>query len=265
MTTIPQDTGGATWVVRRTDPGTEELVRSDAVDDTPQLSFGDLLDALNPLHHLPIIGTLYRELTGDTLGEAARMTGGVLYGGPFGLIAALANTVVERETGRDIGSSAMAWFDGGSGADGPSDTHMAATVDPADLAPVTIAAAHASPAGQAAMPPAGMSQMPTSNNPAGTVAFEGRAADRLDAFIRNASAVRRDTPSIPSLPGAIDTTRVQAAALKPPGTTARSKDNEREETEAQTVALVGGDGGTLNDWMLRALDKYDQMRNQETS
>jgi hypothetical protein len=110
-----------------------------------------------------------------------------------------------------------------------------------------------------------MPQPPTSTGQPATVAFDGRAADRLDAFIRNASAVRRDTPSAPSLAGAIDTTRVQAAALKPPGTTARSKDTGRDESEAQTVALVGGDGGTLNDWMLRALDKYDQMRNQETS
>ncbi len=54
-------------------------------------SFHDVLDAINPLQHLPIIGTIYRHLTGDTIGNAARVVGDTLYGGPIGLATTLVN------------------------------------------------------------------------------------------------------------------------------------------------------------------------------
>ena len=35
--------------------------------ETGGLSFGDLLDVINPLHHIPVIGAIYRKLSGDDI------------------------------------------------------------------------------------------------------------------------------------------------------------------------------------------------------
>jgi len=74
------------------------------------LDFGDVLDAVNPLHHLPVIGSIYRALSGDTLAPAPRVAGGTLYGGPLGFAASLANVAVEGVTGNDIGANVLASF-----------------------------------------------------------------------------------------------------------------------------------------------------------
>ncbi|MBT5663730.1 MAG: hypothetical protein HOJ06_00205, partial [Rhodospirillaceae bacterium] len=39
------------------------------------LTFGDVLDIINPLQHIPVVSTLYRELTGDEISPGARMAG----------------------------------------------------------------------------------------------------------------------------------------------------------------------------------------------
>jgi hypothetical protein len=68
----------------------------------PSLSFGELLDVVNPLHHLPIVGNVYRELTDDKISAVARISGGLLYGGPLGGAVSLANVAIEEHTGQDI-------------------------------------------------------------------------------------------------------------------------------------------------------------------
>jgi hypothetical protein len=76
-------------------------------DDEP--SFWDFLDVINPLQHIPIVNNLYREVTGDKIGVAARLAGGALFGlGPLGLVAAAANCVLEESTGRDTGGHMLA-------------------------------------------------------------------------------------------------------------------------------------------------------------
>lgn len=74
-------------------------------------SFWDLLDVINPLQHIPVVSSIYRELTGDTIDAPARMAGGALFGGVFGFAAAAANSVLEAETGEDLGGHMMAFFD----------------------------------------------------------------------------------------------------------------------------------------------------------
>jgi len=71
--------------------------------------FEDFLDFVNPLHHIPVVGTLYREFTGDTIRPQARVMGGMLYGGPVGLVAAGVNAVMESASGDDAGGTAFAW------------------------------------------------------------------------------------------------------------------------------------------------------------
>jgi hypothetical protein len=63
-----------------------ELVREAASPD--QIGIADLVDVINPLQHLPLIGHVYRELTGDTIKPAARLAGGAAFGGPLGLLGA---------------------------------------------------------------------------------------------------------------------------------------------------------------------------------
>jgi hypothetical protein len=71
--------------------------------DGKKRGFGDLLEAINPLQHIPIVSTIYREVTGATIEPAARMIGGLVFGGPIGLASALVNAFVEDSSGKDIG------------------------------------------------------------------------------------------------------------------------------------------------------------------
>jgi hypothetical protein len=68
-------------------------------------TFHDLLSALNPLQYLPIVGTIYRALTGDAVSEPVREVGSLLFsvllGGPIGLISSIAATIAEKITGID--------------------------------------------------------------------------------------------------------------------------------------------------------------------
>ena len=72
--------------------------------------FKTLLDAVNPLQHLPVVSTVYRESTGDTIGAIPRLLGGGLFGGLFGLIGSAVNLVVEAITGKDIGGPVASAF-----------------------------------------------------------------------------------------------------------------------------------------------------------
>lgn len=72
--------------------------------------FDDFLDIINPLQHLPVISSLYREFTGDTISAGSRMIGGGIFGGGIGLAASIVNTAVQSETGKDIGGHVIALF-----------------------------------------------------------------------------------------------------------------------------------------------------------
>jgi len=71
--------------------------------------FGDLIDMINPLHHIPVIGHIYRSLSGDTIKPIARIIGGGVFGGPLGAASGVLNTIIEYETGRDLSGNMMAF------------------------------------------------------------------------------------------------------------------------------------------------------------
>ena len=75
-------------------------------------SFHDLVSIVNPLQHFPIVSTLYRKLTGDTIKPLERLAGDTLYGGWMGLASSVANLVFEKATGKDIGDTVLAMIDG---------------------------------------------------------------------------------------------------------------------------------------------------------
>ena len=87
-------------------------------------SFKDLIDTINPLQQLPVIGTLYRAITGDTISTAASLAGGALFGGPMGFMAAAINAGLEAATGGDVGTQVLAAL-GGSSAPTATTQHAA--------------------------------------------------------------------------------------------------------------------------------------------
>ncbi|MEO5375729.1 MAG: hypothetical protein H7840_15915 [Alphaproteobacteria bacterium] len=76
-----------------------------------EFGFTDLLDVINPLQHIPVVNTIYRELTGDQIGYVAKLAGGALFGaGLPGLLTSFVNVAIEDNTGKDVGEHVMAFF-----------------------------------------------------------------------------------------------------------------------------------------------------------
>ena len=74
--------------------------------------FDHLLDVVNPLQHLPVIGTLYRAITGDKIGSIEKIAGGTLYGGMWGAVSSIADVAFQGITGKSFEDTAMGWIKG---------------------------------------------------------------------------------------------------------------------------------------------------------
>jgi hypothetical protein len=70
--------------------------------------FKSVLDVVNPLQQLPVVGSIYRNATGESISTFARLAGGALMGGPMGLAAAAVNAAIEMMTGNDLSGHLMA-------------------------------------------------------------------------------------------------------------------------------------------------------------
>lgn len=89
-----------------TSPGKPDIAYQGGEDEP--FEFGDVLDIINPLQHLPVIGTVYRKMTGDTMKGFASIIGGALFTGPIGAVSSTANVIVKDRTGKDIAENALA-------------------------------------------------------------------------------------------------------------------------------------------------------------
>ncbi|MGD1934557.1 MAG: hypothetical protein ACFB0Z_08640 [Candidatus Phaeomarinobacter sp.] len=78
-----------------------------AATDEDGFSFNDLLDIVNPLQHLPVVSTLYREFTGDEIRPESRVVGGGIFGGIIGAAASLVDIAVEELSGDTMGGHVM--------------------------------------------------------------------------------------------------------------------------------------------------------------
>lgn len=81
------------------------------------LTFRDLIDIVNPLHHVPLLGNVYRRVTGDVIDPAIRIAGGALFGGPLGagfaaVSVALANVMGGGEPEPEPAPQALATREG---------------------------------------------------------------------------------------------------------------------------------------------------------
>jgi len=114
-------------------------------------TFDDLLDLINPLQHIPLLGSLYRAWTGDEIAFGPRVLGGALFaGGPVGAAVAVAvgaaDGMVEYRTGHDIGGHVLAWVGLGEEIEAPAEVEVAGL-------PWLIAPEPAAPAAEAAPAP----------------------------------------------------------------------------------------------------------------
>jgi hypothetical protein len=95
------------------------------------MNFDDFLDMVNPLQHIPVVSSIYRAVSGETINPISRIAGDTLYGGIFGLaaaglgaIGAIGDEVLTASNGGQSASSTViaALF----GSDTPNTTQTAA-------------------------------------------------------------------------------------------------------------------------------------------
>jgi hypothetical protein len=176
-----------------------------------EISFGELLSSLNPLQHIPVVGSIYREITGETLHPIARVIGGALIGGPLGLVASAFNSMIEQATGKDLGAQALALILPDSKAQ-PAATAVAsaepkpaepaepaatvATAAPLPAEPEATAAATPTPmwptpvADLAAIAPAAAAATKTAGDTAKAAAPSGEPQGRSLAYYQNRAGQR---------------------------------------------------------------------------
>lgn len=116
-----------------------ETVPYQAPKSDDELSPMDLLDVINPLQHIPGVAAVYRHLTGDDISTPARVAGGALYGGVAGLATSIVDSIVDEESGMDIGEHLIAFLSGDSGktniaqSDTTSNSVSSAAVNPINI------------------------------------------------------------------------------------------------------------------------------------
>ena len=76
-----------------------DKIRSTAEDNLfgkDGLNFRDVIDLINPLQHIPIVGRIYRAITNDDIAPGIRVAGGSLFGGPMGAAFAAAGLMIDK-------------------------------------------------------------------------------------------------------------------------------------------------------------------------
>ncbi len=216
------------------------LDRRDSVpeDEIPDsdLSFGDLIDVINPLQHIPVVGNLYRGLTGDTISGPARVAGATLYGGPLGMLAGVVNAIVAEVNDGD-----------------PGDTLVAGLMGESPAGDIAVASANPAPSqdtahGGAPIPELSQASVPS---PATAASFAGQAP----------APVLTGDAALSALFG--DFRRRGAAAMAKPE--AAHIDTVVQATQAASppaeAALGAGatPAGGFNAQMMQGLEKYRAM------
>lgn len=218
------------------------------------LGFKDVLDIINPLHHIPIVSSIYRSVTGDEIADAPRALGGALFGGPAGLVAAIGNSIMEAETGSDIGDTAIALF---SGADETPDTGIIAPGTPPAMPQLATAAP----------------EPPKKTAPLFDTLAKTTTPRIPGSFIPSDAAVRAGLFSGEGRPAPASTNVIQpgqAAASQSGATLQSAPASSLDRLIARSQAAsnptptnpgiqIPTDSGNVHQWMLRALGKYETM------
>lgn len=222
-------------------------------------TFDDFIDIINPLQHIPVVSTLYRQISGDEISAPARVFGGTLFGGPSGFLSAVANVFFDEVAGQDIGETMIALV---TGEDAAGEPQFAEGGDMAGgekamaaAAPVEAAAGPGMLTGQAALD-ALFNDL--RGNAVPTTAQQHESAAGIPAGLppagREAAADMKSypLPPRPSQP-------VNAASAP------QSKDAETEAPAVTHPLLFAHNAGEADiaERMMQALDKYKAMARQQ--
>lgn len=134
----PPAAGGA--VERRREAVLPPLAEGQYEPQPATITFSQFLSGLNPLQHLPVVGMVYRAITGDVPPTVMRVAGGFLLGGPVGGIITAVSAAAEEIFNRSIA---------GTDPDAPAAQPAQATAVAAAVPPA------ATPAGVPAAPGSG--------------------------------------------------------------------------------------------------------------
>jgi hypothetical protein len=250
---------------------------------TVDMDFWDFVDIVNPLQHIPVVSTIYRELTGDTIKGVSRIVGDGLYGGFIGLVTGIGSAIIAETTGKDPGEHVMAMLTG-SDSEAPAqagNTAIAEATPPSAAPAAEAASAPASPLPASAQPAptrtamaepatAGEILMPAARTAAPAQRRLGEPEQRSFAVPkRTPGLLPKSMPMVPTGPASyIDKTPVQRAAAQLASERASTKPTASQvppEPQAQTQTAAWPPGGSAKvppelvaDMMMNALDKYKQ-------
>lgn len=236
-------------------------------------SFKDLLDIVNPLQHLPVVGSIYRYLTGDEPSGADRIIGDSLYGGPIGFGVSVVTTALFTDSsGKDLGERLLA------GVFGPRDA------SPTLGQPAVATAAPASSATQTPTPLAAMPQQPVAMNQLFQSAPAAAPATAQQAFLAQTAQFQRQLANGRGNNGAVLNDHPVPLQLSsnllpmvPPGAhlvgpapvaaPAASGTGQAAAVTSQAPAQASAGPATaanpIAQKMLDALDKYEQLKKEE--
>jgi hypothetical protein len=113
------------------------------------LSFRDVVDAINPLNHIPIVSDVMKAQTGHHVSTASRLVGGTLLGGPIGFVASLASIIFEEGAGASPAEAAYAAI---TGEETTQVASNASTTAPSDAAEEQVASLDDNPAAAPTQP-----------------------------------------------------------------------------------------------------------------
>lgn len=258
-------------------------------------SLGDFIDIINPLQHIPVVGEIYREITGDEIRSATKITGDILYAGLTGglsIVGAAISVFNEAYTEHSGESPTMAVANAILGdpraTTTPTGTTMVADADPKPEAAPTAAVQLASLAADktdkaetpAKKPPFGgvmdtniITQSPQLAMLYGQEMPQSRVGNVIYASpaFTNAAKLRmaEPVPASPTTTQAVSAADAQLAAqLARPKLMQPGERNLNSQTlgqlmqeSAQKAQKTGSNSSSLppalvQDMMLMALDKY---------
>ena len=99
-THIPQNGISALIHASNNQPAANELTSKEtttSIFGEDGFTFGDIIDIVNPLQHIPIISNIYRKITGDVIAPAMEIAGGALFGGPLGAAMSAVTTAFRSQ------------------------------------------------------------------------------------------------------------------------------------------------------------------------
>ena len=188
----------------------------------------DVIDVVNPLQHIPLVSTVYRWLTGDTISPAAELAGGALYGGAVGFASAAATIALDGLTGGSTDQQVMVALLGPSpfaaepAAASPAPDMAAVPASPQAPAPIELAQ---SPADDEGVPTSRGAGLASAALAAPDQALQEIPAGLIESLSQ--APVASGNPAISALP--------PAASAEPPATSAQPP-----STSAQPQVIGAG-------------------------